>query len=79
MRLQALAFESCLSEMEPAVPLAFGHDPAKTLDDKSLQGCPLQVGQLASLLKEAVGYLYGCGHVHINLYAGMSSSLPSSF
>jgi len=71
MSLQTLAFETGLSETEPAASLTFGNNPAETFDDKSLQCCPLPMGQLPGLLKEGIWYLYGCLHManHITAYA----------
>lgn len=70
MRLQTVALESGLSKAEPSTPFAFRDNPAETLFDKGFQSCPLLVGQLAGLLKEAIWYLYGCFHManHIIIY-----------
>ena len=75
MRLQTIALEGGLSETEPLTPFPFGNDPAETLLNKGLQRCSLSVGQLASLLKKAIWYLYGCFHIdnHIALYTKMST------
>jgi len=75
VRLQTIALEGGLSETEPLTPFPFGNDPAETLLDKGLQRCSLSVGQLASLLKKAIWYLYGCFHIdsHIILYTKMST------
>ena len=75
MRLQTIALEGGLSETEPLTPFPFGNDPAETLLDKGLQSCSLSVGQLASRLKKAIWYLYGCFHIdnHIALYTKMST------
>jgi len=75
VRLQTVAPERGLSETEPLTPFPFGNDPTETLLDKGLQRCSLSVGQLASRLKKAIWYLYGCFHIdnHITLYTKMST------
>ncbi len=67
MRLETVALESGLSQAEPATPFAFRDNPAETLFDKGLESCPLSVSQLASLLKEAIWYLYGCFHMYSHI------------
>jgi hypothetical protein len=73
--LQTVALERGLSETEPLTPFPFGNDPAETLLNKGFQRCSLSVGQLASLLKKAIWYLYGCFHIdnHIARYTKMST------
>lgn len=75
MRLQTVALEGGLSEAEPLTLFPFGNDPTETLLDKGLQRCSLSVGQLASLLKQTIWYLYGCFHIdnHIARYTKMST------
>ncbi len=75
MGLQTAAFEGGLSETEPVTPLTFGDNPAEPLFDKGLQSCPLSMGQLASLLKEAIWYLYGCFHTANHIIMDIQASM----
>ena len=73
--MQTVASERGLSEAEALTPFPFRNDPTETLLNKGLQRCSLSVGQLASLLKKAIWYLYGCFHIdnHIALNTKMST------
>ena len=74
--LQTFPFKRGFSDPEPVSSLMLRNNPPETLFDEGLEGSPLSVGQLTSLFKEAIWYLYGRFHManHIVADSEMSSA-----
>lgn len=65
LRLKAVTFETCFTQLERVSPLALGHHLSQPLLDQRSNGGPFPGGQLARFFQQRVGYLYGCLHMGI--------------
>jgi hypothetical protein len=81
VRLETIAFECSLSELEVTPTLPFRHNLAQALFYDDLHGCALLVGKCSNLFKKAIRYLYGCLHManHIIAYGKSSRSFEKTW